>query len=131
VLGLFTAAAQPTKTLKEQLVGIWDQVVTEATTPDGKKSFPFGEKPNGILIFTADGRFAQVHIASGIPKFAANSRTKGTDEENKAVVSNSVALFGTYAVDEEKKLVTYTVRRPLHVELPRGPRGGLATPLPD
>jgi hypothetical protein len=111
-LGLIVtgAVAQPAKTLKEQLIGTWDQVVSEATTPDGKKSFPFGEKPNGILIFTADGRFVQVHIASGIPKLAANSRTAGTADENKAVVSGSVALFGTYVVDEEKKLVTYTVK---------------------
>ena len=85
-LGLIVtgAVAQPAKTLKEQLIGTWDQVVSEATTPDGKKSFPFGEKPNGILIFTADGRFVQVHIASGIPKLAANSRTAGTADENKA-----------------------------------------------
>src|SRR5436190_9959784 len=69
VSGLLATAAiaQPT-TLKQQLVGTWDQVVSEVTMPDGKKSFPFGEKPNGTIMFTADGRFVQVHIASGIPK---------------------------------------------------------------
>ena len=112
LLGLFASAAiaQPAKTLKQQLVGTWDQVVSEVTMPDGKKSFPFGEKPNGILIFTDDGRFVQVHIASGIPKVAANNRTAGTADENKAVVGGSIALFGTYTVDEDKKLVIFTVK---------------------
>jgi hypothetical protein len=111
VLGLFGSAAiaQSAQTLKGKLVGTWKQVVSEATTPDGKKSFPFGESPHGILIFTEDGHFVQVHIASGIPKFASNSRPSGTAEENKAVVQGSIALFGTYTVDEAKKVVTYKV----------------------
>jgi hypothetical protein len=104
------AIAQPAKTFRQQLVGTWDQVVSEVTTPDGKKSFPFGDTPNGILIFTADGRFVQIHIAGGIPKIAANNRTAGTAEENKAIVGGSIALFGTYTVDEDKKLVIFTVR---------------------
>jgi Lipocalin-like domain len=59
---------------------------------------------------TEDGHFVQVHIASGIPKLASSNRTSGTADENKAVVSGSIALFGTYAVDEYKKLVTFTVK---------------------
>jgi Lipocalin-like domain len=112
LLGLLAppAIAQPGKTLKQQLVGTWNQVVSEVTMPDGKKSFPFGEKPNGVLIFTDDGRFVQVHIASGIPKVAANNRSAGTADENKAVVGGSIALFGTYTVDEDKKLVIFTVK---------------------
>ena len=112
LLGLLAppAIAQPGKTLKQQLVGTWDQVVSEVTMPDGKKSFPFGEKPNGVLIFTDDGRFVQVHIARGIPNVAANNRSAGTADENKAVVGGSIALFGTYTVDEDKKLVIFTVK---------------------
>src|SRR5205807_10013967 len=52
------AAAQPAQTLKDQIAGTWNFVVAEVTAPDGKKSFPFGETPKGILILTADGRFA-------------------------------------------------------------------------
>ena len=51
------AAAQPAKSFRDQIVGTWNFVVAEITAPDGKKSFPFGETPKGILIFTADGRF--------------------------------------------------------------------------
>jgi hypothetical protein len=110
VLGFLPAVAIAQPTLKQQLIGSWDQVVSEVTKPDGTKSLPFGEKPNGILIFTDDGRFVQVHVASGLPKVAANNRTAGTDDENKAIVGGSIALFGTYAVDEDKELVTFTVK---------------------
>ena len=54
------AAAQPATSLKDQIVGTWNFVVAEVAAPEGKKSFPFGETPKGILIFTADGHFAQL-----------------------------------------------------------------------
>ena len=47
------ASAQQ-KSLHDQIVGTWNFVVAEVVAPDGKKSFPFGETPKGILIFTAD-----------------------------------------------------------------------------
>ena len=73
-----TAAAQD---LRSQLVGSWDFIVAEVKAPDGKKSFTFGETPKGILIFAPDGRFAQIHVASDLPKIASNNRLTGTPEE--------------------------------------------------
>ena len=75
------AAAQPAKTLADQIVGTWNFVVAEVAAADGKKSFPFGETPKGILIFTPDGRFAQIHVAGDVPKIASNNRLTGTPEE--------------------------------------------------
>ena len=103
------AAAQPAKGLKDQIVGTWNFVVAEVTAPDGKKSFPFGETPKGILIFTADGRFAQIHVASDVPKIASNNRLTGTSEEYAAIMRRSLSVFGSYAVDEDKKTVTYNI----------------------
>ena len=103
------AAAQPAKSFKDQIVGSWDFVVAEVTAPDGKKSFPFGETPKGILIFTADGRFAQIHVAGDVPRIASNNRLTGTPEEYAAIMRRSVSIFGTYTVDEASKTVTYNV----------------------
>jgi hypothetical protein len=74
-----TAAAQG-KILKERLVGTWHFVIAEVTAPDGKKSFPFGPTPRGILIFTPDGDFTQIHIASEVPKIASGNRLAATPE---------------------------------------------------
>jgi hypothetical protein len=95
--------------LREQLVGSWDFVVADVTAPDGKKSFPFGETPKGILIFTPDGRFAQIHVASDVPRIASNNRLTGTAEEYQAIMHKSLSVFGTYTVDEDKRTVTYHI----------------------
>src|ERR1700688_292430 len=104
-----TAAAQPAASLKDQIVGSWNFVVAEVTAPDGKKSFPFGETPKGILIFTADGRFAQIHVASDVPKIASNNRLTGTPEEYAGIMRRSLSVFGTYTIDEANKTVTYHI----------------------
>jgi hypothetical protein len=103
------ATAPQSQSLRDRLVGTWDFVVAEVTAPDGKKSYPFGETPKGILIFTADGRFAQVHVAGDVPKIASNNRLTGTPEEYQAIMRRSLSVFGTYTVDEEKKTVTYQI----------------------
>ncbi len=101
--------AQPAKTLRDQLVGTWKFVIAEITTADGKKSLPFGDHPSGMLIFTADGHFSQVHISGGLPRIASNNRLAGTPEDNKAIVQGTLALFGTYEVDEQKKTLTFNI----------------------
>src|ERR1700716_3965292 len=85
VLGASAAVAQTGKTLREQLVGTWNFVVAEITTADGKKNFPFGERPKGMLIFTADGHFSQVHVSGDLPRIASNNRLSGTDADNRAI----------------------------------------------
>src|SRR6185437_1421102 len=108
ILATDQAGAQQ-KTLRDQIVGAWTFVVAEVVAPDGKKSFPFGETPKGILIFTADGRFSQIHVASDVPKIASNNRLTGTPEEYSTIMRRSISVFGTYSVDEEKKTVTYNI----------------------
>jgi len=108
-LGLLGSPAGAQQSLRDQIVGTWDFVVAEITAPDGKTSFPFGETPKGILIFTTDGHFAQIHVASEAPKIASNNRMTGTPEEYTAIMRGSLSVFGTYTVNEEKKIVTYKI----------------------
>src|SRR4051812_34853812 len=104
-----TAAAQPAASLRDQIVGTWNFVVAEVTAPDGKKSFPFGETPKGILIFTADGHFAQIHVAGDVPKIACHNGLTGTPEEYAEIMRRSLSVFGTYTVDEAGRTVTYNI----------------------
>src|SRR5229473_2752823 len=85
------AAAQSANSLKDRIVGSWNFVVAEVTAPDGKKSFPFGDTPKGILIFTADGRFAQIHVAGDVPRIASNNRMTGTPEEYAGIMQRSLS----------------------------------------
>ena len=96
------AAAQGEKSL----VGTWTLVSEMNTDASGKKESTFGANAKGQVIFASNGRYALVISRADLPKFAANSRAKGTAEENKAVVGGSIAHFGKYSVDEKDKSFT-------------------------
>jgi putative aminopeptidase FrvX len=48
-------------------------------------------------------------IVPAAPKIASNNRLAGTAEDNKAIVAGTLALFGTYSVDEAKKTLTFNI----------------------
>jgi hypothetical protein len=106
-LGLALLPGNPvaqTKSLKEQLVGTWILVQALDVHPDGSTSDPWGANPKGTYMFDASGHFAQMLLRSDLPKYA--NRAQGTPEQNKAVVQGSVAMYGTYTVNESDKVVT-------------------------
>ena len=82
--------------------GSWVLVSLHNET-DGKKTEPFGPTPRGSLLLTPEGRFSMVLMRVSLPKFASDIRTKGTVEENQAVVQGSVAAIGTYTVEGDKE----------------------------
>ena len=109
ILASACASMRPAASQREQIVGTWNFVVAEVKAPDGKVSYPFGEKPKGILVFTPDGHFTQIHVASDVPRIASNNRLTGTPEEYAAIMRRSLSVFGTYTVDEDKKTVTFNI----------------------
>jgi hypothetical protein len=44
-----------------------------------------------------------------LPRIASNNRLAGTDADNRAIVQGTLALFGTYTVDEAKKTLTFNI----------------------
>jgi hypothetical protein len=68
----------------------------------------YGENARGMLVLTADGHYSIVVGRATLPKFAAGSRTKGTPEENKAIIDGSIAHFGKYTIDDGGKSITFT-----------------------
>jgi len=84
---------------KNNVAGIWR--LTSAYMDDhGTRINAFGSHPSGMLIFTEDLRFIVVINNPDIPKFASGDRLVGTSEEYKAAVVNSLAVYGTYTIDE-------------------------------
>ena len=83
-----------------QVLGTW-RMVTAQIDPDGKNLPAYGDKPNGLLVFTEDMHFIEVLTDANIPKFASNVRGEGTAEENRAAMAGSIGFFGTYTVDKE------------------------------
>jgi Lipocalin-like domain len=103
------SAVSQQKSLKEQLVGTWIQVSTDATSPDGTKRQLFGPNPKGIVIYTNDGYFSLMAARADLPKLASSNRATATPEEAKAVVAGSIAYFGRYSVDEATRVLTVEI----------------------
>lgn len=99
-----TAVAQQ-KTLKDQLVGGWTLVSSQATAPNGKTEQFYGPNPRGSLIFDAGGRYAQVQGRPDRAKLKSASRfdIDATAAELKAVLLGFAANAGTWSVDEATK----------------------------
>ena len=104
-LGVSNASAQSAK----DLVGTWKFVVNETTRADGTKFDTYGHDPKGLIMFDSGGRFS-LFIARPDPvKFASNSRLDGTPDEYKAAIQGAISYYGTYAVNEEDKTVTFQI----------------------
>ena len=90
------------------VVGTWT-LVSSVTEKDGTRTDQFGLGAKGLLILDAAGNFMLTIIGPDLPKFASNNRAAGTAEENKAVLSKSIAMIGTYSVNVADKTLTFKV----------------------
>ena len=90
------------------VVGTWS-LVSSVTEKDGTRTDQFGSGAKGMMTLDADGHFMLTIIGPALPKFASNNRAEGTTEENKAVVSKSIAMIGTYSVNAADQTLTFKV----------------------
>jgi hypothetical protein len=89
-------------TLQQQIVGTWTFVPANAP---GQPQ----DATTGVLVFTSDGRFAQILVVAGVARAASASRVRGP-EDDKTMAKESVSLFGTYTVDDRTLTITYHVQ---------------------
>ncbi|MBX4865063.1 hypothetical protein G9X64_31615 [Rhizobium sophorae] len=82
-----------------QVVGTW-RMISARIDPEGRNLPAYGEKPNGMLVFTPDLHFVEVLTDANTPRFASDARGEGTDHENREAMARSIGFFGTYTVDE-------------------------------
>lgn len=69
----------------------------------------YGANARGKMMLGADGRYSIVLARATLPKFASNSRIKGTADEYKAIVEGSIAHVGRYTVDDGGKAITFNI----------------------
>jgi hypothetical protein len=90
------------------VVGTWS-LVSSVTEKDGAKTDQFGKGARGSLVLDANGHFMLTIIGPDLPRFASNNRADGTAEENRAVMSRSIAMIGTYVVSPADKTLAFKV----------------------
>ena len=94
---------------KEKFTGAWKLISTEYRDEEGKTTYPFGQEVIGQLMYDGKRSMAAQVIKANRPLFASGDWLKGTPEEIKAAFEGFRCYFGTYDVDEEKKIVTHHV----------------------
>lgn len=80
----------------QRLVGVWKLQTYDYEFQDtGERIAPFGTHPNGIGIFTAEGRTMGILTAEGrkVPK---------TDADRVEAFRSLVAYSGTYRLEEDR-----------------------------
>jgi len=90
--------------LAEQIVGTWLLVSSVDIDKDGTVTDTWGQNPLGTYMFDANGRFAQILTRSDLP--VVPNRTQTTADQAIAVVLGSIAMFGSYRIDEEAETIT-------------------------
>jgi hypothetical protein len=108
VLGAASLVSSVAAQSSTDVVGTWT-LVSSVTEKDGTKSDQFGPGAKGMLVLDPAGHFMLTIIGPDLPKFASNNRAAGTPDENKAVVSKSVALIGDYSVSTSEKTLSFKV----------------------
>jgi Lipocalin-like domain len=104
-----SSAVSQQKSLKEQIVGSWTYASADTVRPDGSRVPTWGPNPAGLWMFGSDGRYISLTGRTGVPRFTSNSRTTGTQEENKAAVQGSIAQFGRYTINEAEHTLTLNI----------------------
>ena len=108
LLAAFVACSTAFAQTASDVVGTWT-LVSSVTEKEGVRTDQFGAGARGSLVLDASGHFMLTIIGPDLPRFASNNRAGGTTEENRAVVSRSIAMIGTYAVNAADKTLVFKV----------------------
>jgi hypothetical protein len=99
-----------TTSLRDQLVGAWKLVSYVESPVDGSAPFyPFGETPQGIIMYTPDGFMSAQLCRPSRAAFASGDWFDGTPEEYGAEATTYIAYTGPFHVDEEDQTLAHSM----------------------
>jgi len=83
----------------DELVGRWRLLSWSARDEDGEVTYPFGEKAEGTLVYTADGWLTVALAVGDRPNLSTEDLIGGSDDERAEAFSTYIAYSGTYEVE--------------------------------
>lgn len=96
---------------ESDLIGTW-RIVLADDRPNNREAWThsYGDHPRGYLIYDVSGHVS-IQIASDPPTspFASGDDFAPTDAEARHAYEYYVAYFGTYTVDESRRIITHHV----------------------
>ena len=105
-LGFASACpAQSQDDLASQIVGVWKYVsLNNKEVATSKMTYPFGEKPNGYIVYTKGGRVIFTVVGDKRPQPASSG---ATEAERVGLFNTLSAGSGTYKIEGNTGMVTY------------------------
>jgi len=97
------------KQFEQKMAGTWHLVSVTFINSSGERTRPYGDDPQGLLIFDKGGEYATQILRTGRPKFASGNKARGTADENRSLVIGSNSHFGTYVLDSRRMTVTFKI----------------------
>ncbi len=82
-----------------KVVGVWRLVAYTAVDAEtGAVLHPYGDAPDGFLVYTAGGRMSALLSATGRQRFTAGNRINAPMAERAEAFASSSAYGGTYTL---------------------------------
>lgn len=93
----------------DEFVGAWDLDVCEARGESGPPLLPLGEKPRGLLLYTADYAMSVAIMRAGRPLFEASDILKGSEREKAQAAETYMSYAGRWVREGNRVRHTITV----------------------
>lgn len=93
--------------IAESLIGVWRLRKYSDVTEGTAEHDPFGEDPEGLLIYTPDGFVSALLMARDRPNLSGNGFTDSTPDQYPSAGRRFIGYTGRYDVDEAKLVVTH------------------------
>ena len=92
------------------VIGLWKLISVEAEADDGTLIYPFSGDVEGLLIIDAKGYFSAQLMDRKRRSFKSGDARGGTPLEVKTAFENYIGYYGTFDVDESKRVITFHVK---------------------
>lgn len=96
--------------MREKLIGTWVlETYTEYPVDGSAPVYPFGEHPEGFIIYSADGYMSAQLSMSNRASFSSGDWFEGTDAEYRSQGLSYISYSGPFDVDEHSGELTHTI----------------------
>jgi len=95
------------------LLGAWRLRDFYIESSDGERVFPFGESPQGVLMYSDAGMMSAQLMGGERPVVESGDQLDATAQEMAANFKSCVAYFGRYEIDMDGGFVLHHVEKSL------------------
>ena len=97
--------------IRGAIIGAWELFsVCAIRQSDGEVKYPFSKQPIGQLMYDSIGNMSVVIIRPDRQELSADDDFQTTTGKIKLTSSGFQAYFGSYEIDEEKKIINHHIK---------------------